>query len=152
MLDKFLIVMLLSLRICAGCNMDIGRGKFLNCMNALWHPECFRCRGCNQQISDFEVHSSLVIHEHMQQKHSKRCLNSNLLLRLMEIVTSVAFLQFSVLGGYPYHKTCYKESHHPKCDLCRQFVSSSFLNMSFVSCKHLFVHLHGKKLVTTHQS
>lgn len=42
-------------RICAGCNTDIGHGRFLSCMNALWHPQCFRCRGCNQPISDYEV-------------------------------------------------------------------------------------------------
>ncbi|GER42650.1 hypothetical protein STAS_19451 [Striga asiatica] len=43
-----------SFRICAGCNQDIGYGRYLNCMNAVWHPECFRCRGCNQPISDYE--------------------------------------------------------------------------------------------------
>ncbi|XP_051150074.1 protein DA1-like isoform X2 [Andrographis paniculata] len=72
-----------NFRICAGCNREIGHGRFLNCMSAIWHPECFRCHGCNQPISDYE---------------------------------------FSVFGGYAYHKTCYKESHHPKCDVCRQFI------------------------------
>lgn len=33
--------------------------------------------------------------------------------------------QFFVSGSYHYHKTCYKESHHPKCDVCRHFVSIS---------------------------
>ncbi|KAK4490343.1 hypothetical protein RD792_001019 [Penstemon davidsonii] len=70
-------------RICAGCNTEIGHGRFLSCMSAVWHPECFRCHGCNQPISDYE---------------------------------------FSLSGSYPYHKTCYKESYHPKCDICQHFV------------------------------
>ncbi|CAA6657714.1 unnamed protein product [Spirodela intermedia] len=41
-------------RVCAGCNAEIGRGRFLGCMGATWHPECFCCRGCNQPISDYE--------------------------------------------------------------------------------------------------
>ncbi|EYU32810.1 hypothetical protein MIMGU_mgv1a005400mg [Erythranthe guttata] len=73
-------------RVCGGCNTEIGNGRFLSCMNAVWHPECFRCRGCNQSISDYE---------------------------------------FSVSGGHPYHKTCYKESHYPKCDICRHFIPTN---------------------------
>ncbi|MBA0818171.1 hypothetical protein Gohar_019701, partial [Gossypium harknessii] len=40
-------------RICAGCNTEIGHGRFLNCLNAFWHPECFRCHACNLPISDY---------------------------------------------------------------------------------------------------
>ncbi|KAG5516694.1 hypothetical protein RHGRI_037436 [Rhododendron griersonianum] len=42
-------------RVCAGCNTEIGYGRFLNCMNAVWHPECFRCHACNQPICDYEM-------------------------------------------------------------------------------------------------
>ncbi|CAA0831601.1 Protein DA1 [Striga hermonthica] len=73
-------------RICAGCNMEIGHGRFLSCLNAVWHPECFRCHGCRQPISDYE---------------------------------------FSMSGSYPYHKTCYKESYHPKCDICSHFIPTN---------------------------
>ncbi|XP_019174753.1 PREDICTED: protein DA1-like [Ipomoea nil] len=75
-----------SFRICAGCNAEIGHGRFLNCMSAFWHPECFRCRACNQPISDYE---------------------------------------FSMSGNYPYHKTCYKELYHPKCDVCKNFIPTN---------------------------
>ncbi|KAL3642106.1 hypothetical protein CASFOL_012921 [Castilleja foliolosa] len=73
-------------RICAACNTEIGNGRLLSCMNAVWHPECFRCKGCNQPISDYE---------------------------------------FSVSGSYPYHKTCYKEAHYPKCDICRHLIPTN---------------------------
>ncbi|XP_031376924.1 protein DA1 isoform X2 [Punica granatum] len=73
-------------RICAGCNTEIGHGRFLSCMNAVWHPECFRCHACNMPISDYE---------------------------------------FSMSGNYPYHKTCYKEHYHPKCDVCKHFIPTN---------------------------
>ncbi|KAI8549737.1 hypothetical protein RHMOL_Rhmol06G0048500 [Rhododendron molle] len=73
-------------RVCAGCNTEIGYGRFLNCMNAVWHPECFRCHACNQPICDYE---------------------------------------FSLSGNYPYHKFCYKEHYHPKCDVCKHFIPTN---------------------------
>lgn len=42
-------------RICAGCNTEIGHGRYLSCMEAFWHPECFRCHSCNLPITDVEV-------------------------------------------------------------------------------------------------
>ncbi|GMP31646.1 hypothetical protein CsSME_00005778 [Camellia sinensis var. sinensis] len=42
-------------RICAGCNAEIGHGRFLSCMGGVWHPECFCCNACNMPISDYEV-------------------------------------------------------------------------------------------------
>nr|DAD40625.1 TPA_asm: hypothetical protein HUJ06_014948 [Nelumbo nucifera] len=73
-------------RICAGCNTEIGHGRFLSCMGAVWHPECFRCHACNLPISDYE---------------------------------------FSMSGNYPYHKSCYKEHYHPKCDVCNNFIPTN---------------------------
>ncbi|KAL6995627.1 hypothetical protein U1Q18_005762 [Sarracenia purpurea var. burkii] len=73
-------------RICAGCNTEIGYGRFLNCMGAVWHPECFRCHACNEPICDYE---------------------------------------FSMSGHYPYHKICYKEHYHPKCDVCKHFIPTN---------------------------
>lgn len=34
-------------------------------------------------------------------------------------------LQFSMrkLNFWPYHKNCYKELYHPRCDICKQYVS-----------------------------
>ncbi|XP_038715668.1 protein DA1 isoform X2 [Tripterygium wilfordii] len=76
----------MGFRICAGCNTEIGHGRFLNCLNAFWHPECFRCHACNLPISDYE---------------------------------------FSMSGNFPYHKNCYKEHYHPKCDVCNHFIPTN---------------------------
>nr|POF19740.1 protein da1 [Quercus suber] len=76
----------LGSRICAGCYAEIGYGRYLNCLNAVWHPECFRCHSCNLPISDNE---------------------------------------FSTSGNYPYHKACYKENYHPKCDVCKHFIPTN---------------------------
>ncbi|WOH02923.1 hypothetical protein DCAR_0522313 [Daucus carota subsp. sativus] len=73
-------------RICAGCNVEIGHGRFLSCMGSIWHPECFRCHACHQPIADYE---------------------------------------FSMSGNYPYHKFCYKEHYHPKCDVCNHFIPTN---------------------------
>ncbi|XP_031484306.1 protein DA1-like isoform X3 [Nymphaea colorata] len=81
---------LTGLRLCAGCNNEIGHHRFLNCMGALWHPECFRCYYCNQPIYEME---------------------------------------FSMSGNYPYHKSCYQECHHPKCDVCKQFIPVNGVGM-----------------------
>ncbi|CAA6667478.1 unnamed protein product [Spirodela intermedia] len=35
-------------RVCAGCNAGIGHGRFLSCMGAVWHPECFCCHSCGR--------------------------------------------------------------------------------------------------------
>lgn len=73
-------------RVCAGCHTDIGHGRFLSCMGAVWHPGCFRCNGCNEPITDYE---------------------------------------FSMSGNRPYHKSCYKEQHHPRCDVCINFIPTN---------------------------
>ncbi|XP_039000021.1 protein DA1-related 1-like isoform X1 [Hibiscus syriacus] len=33
--------------------------------------------------------------------------------------------EFSVSGNRPFHKTCYKEQQHPKCDVCRKFIPTN---------------------------
>ncbi|CAL5367175.1 unnamed protein product [Camellia sinensis] len=73
-------------RICAGCNAEIGHGRILSCMGAVWHPECFRCHVCDLPISEHE---------------------------------------FSVSENLPYHKSCYKEKHHPRCDVCKYFIPTN---------------------------
>ncbi|KAK4346554.1 hypothetical protein RND71_032893 [Anisodus tanguticus] len=73
-------------RVCAGCNAEIGHARYLSCMGAVWHPECFRCQACNQPISDYE---------------------------------------FSMSDNHPYHKSCYKEQHHPRCDVCKHFIPTN---------------------------
>ncbi|KAJ4715024.1 Protein DA1-related 1 [Melia azedarach] len=79
-----------SYRICAGCNTEIGHGRYLSCMGGVWHPECFRCNACNQPITDIE---------------------------------------FSMSGNRPYHKYCYKEQHHPKCDVCHNFIPTNSVGL-----------------------
>ncbi|RHN54124.1 putative transcription factor interactor and regulator LIM family [Medicago truncatula] len=76
----------IATRICAGCNAEIGHGRFLNCMEGDWHPQCFTCHACHLPITDYE---------------------------------------FSMSSNRPYHKSCYREKYHPRCDVCKNFVSIS---------------------------
>uniref|UniRef100_A0A0D9VWI8 LIM zinc-binding domain-containing protein n=1 Tax=Leersia perrieri TaxID=77586 RepID=A0A0D9VWI8_9ORYZ len=41
-------------RVCAGCKTPIGQGRFLSCMDSVWHPQCFKCFACNRPISEYE--------------------------------------------------------------------------------------------------
>ncbi|RCV41811.1 hypothetical protein SEVIR_9G162700v4 [Setaria viridis] len=51
-------------RVCAGCKTPIGQGRFLSCMDSVWHPQCFRCYGCDIPISEYEfaVHEDHAYH------------------------------------------------------------------------------------------
>ncbi|XP_066360238.1 protein DA1-related 1-like isoform X1 [Miscanthus floridulus] len=75
-----------GLRVCAGCKSPIGRGRFLSCMDSVWHPECFRCYACDKPISEYE---------------------------------------FAVHENHAYHRPCYKECFHPKCDVCSSFIPTN---------------------------
>ncbi|KAD7480126.1 hypothetical protein R6Q59_008952 [Mikania micrantha] len=74
------------LRICGGCNHEIGYGNYLGCMGTFFHPECFRCRACCYPITEHE---------------------------------------FSLSGKDAYHKTCFKELTHPKCEVCFQYIPTN---------------------------
>ncbi|KAK3149986.1 hypothetical protein QOZ80_3AG0225840 [Eleusine coracana subsp. coracana] len=51
-------------RVCAGCKTPIGHGRFLSCMDSVWHPQCFRCYACDIPISEYEfaVHEDHAYH------------------------------------------------------------------------------------------
>ncbi|KAB5526784.1 hypothetical protein DKX38_020631 [Salix brachista] len=66
----------MGFRICAGCNTEIGQGRFLNCLNAFWHPECFRCHACSLPISDneFSMTGNYPYHKSCCKEHYRpRC-------------------------------------------------------------------------------
>ncbi|KAK4260027.1 hypothetical protein QN277_003202 [Acacia crassicarpa] len=33
--------------------------------------------------------------------------------------------EFSMSNNRPYHKSCYREQHHPKCDVCKNFIPTN---------------------------
>ena len=70
---------------------------------------------------------------------------------IMSFLVSVS--QFTLLGTDPYHKLCYKELHHPKCDVCLQFVRLSLhsewdlksSHCAYYVCNSISMVYHGKK-------
>ncbi|CAL0308934.1 unnamed protein product [Lupinus luteus] len=72
-----------QIRVCAGCKQEILYGNCLGCMNAYFHPACFRCNSCGHPITERE---------------------------------------FSLSGKNPYHKSCFQELTHPKCEVCHHFI------------------------------
>lgn len=122
-------VFLYVYRICAGCHTEIGHGRFLNCLNAYWHPECFRCHACQLPISDYEVQNDSTIASVAFTPEILVLAFILLLVVYREDVELICFflcsLKFSMSGNFPYHKACYKEHYHPKCDVCNHYVSLS---------------------------
>ena len=47
--------MLLTSRICGGCNQEIVHGNCLGCMDTYFHPDCFCCYSCGYPITEREV-------------------------------------------------------------------------------------------------
>ncbi|VAH40018.1 unnamed protein product [Triticum turgidum subsp. durum] len=43
----------------------------------------------------------------------------------MLVISQYMTMRFSMSGNHPYHKTCYKERFHPKCDVCKQFIPTN---------------------------
>ncbi|RWR86157.1 zinc finger protein [Cinnamomum micranthum f. kanehirae] len=89
--------------ICGGCNHEIGYGQYLTCMGAFWHPQCFRCHFCHQPITESEY---LRVPQFLW----------------FPFLTPCFCFKFSLSGSDPYHKSCYRELHHPKCDVCHKFI------------------------------
>lgn len=109
-----------SCRICGGCKHEIGYGHYLSCMGTFWHPQCFRCYACRQPICETEVTYFCTPNVSFC-----FCFLESILRKIWKACHS----QFSLSGSNPYHKICYKELHHPKCDVCHQFVRTFYASL-----------------------
>lgn len=45
--------------------------------------------------------------------------------RCYECKTPISDHEFSMSGNSPYHKSCYKELFHPRCDVCKEFIPTN---------------------------
>ncbi|KVH98371.1 Protein of unknown function DUF3633 [Cynara cardunculus var. scolymus] len=72
------------------------------------------CAGCNSAIGHGPILSCMGAVWHPK---CLRCHACNL---------PIAEYEFSMSGNYAYHKSCYKERRHPRCDVCQHFVSIAF--------------------------
>ncbi|KAK8446281.1 hypothetical protein SEVIR_9G462700v4 [Setaria viridis] len=71
------------------------------------------CGRCKHEIGHGHYLSCMGIYWHPQ---CFRCCSCGHPIRETE---------FTLLGTDPYHKLCYKELHHPKCDVCLQFIPTN---------------------------
>ncbi|KAG2724704.1 hypothetical protein I3760_01G029600 [Carya illinoinensis] len=107
-------------RICARCKTEIGGGEFLTCMDADWHPECFRCHACNCPITDSEFYIS------GNRSYHKLCYRKQ---RLPRCEVCKNFIPASSKGRIPYmehpfwkNKYCPSHEHDgtPRCCSCER--------------------------------
>ncbi|KAH7657031.1 Protein DA1-like protein [Dioscorea alata] len=68
------------------------------------------CGGCNRQIGNGYYMSCKGIYWHA---HCFCCHGCG---------QPIQGTQFYLSGRAPYHTSCYKETHHPKCDVCHEFI------------------------------
>lgn len=104
-------------RLCGGCNRDIGYGNYLGCMGTFFHPECFCCRACRYPIIEHEVNFWLFCW-HFPFGFCR----SNDGVECFLIGFFFCCFKFSLSGKDAYHKTCFKDLTHPKCEVCFQYV------------------------------
>ncbi|KAJ8642412.1 hypothetical protein MRB53_019106 [Persea americana] len=71
------------------------------------------CVGCNREIGFGHYLSSMGAFWHPFCLCCRSCLKP------------ITEPEFSLSGSDPYHKSCYKELHHPKCDVCHQFIPTN---------------------------
>ncbi|XP_039131933.1 protein DA1-related 2-like isoform X1 [Dioscorea cayenensis subsp. rotundata] len=71
------------------------------------------CGGCNKEIGYGHYLSCMGAFWHPQ---CFRCHACGL---------PICEKEFSLSGSHPYHKSCHKELHHPKCDVCHQFIPTN---------------------------
>ncbi|KAF5809159.1 putative transcription factor interactor and regulator LIM family [Helianthus annuus] len=69
-----------------------------------------KCAGCNNVISHGQYLRCMGAVWHPE---CLKCHACNL---------PISDNEFLLSGNYPYHKSCYRENHHPRCDVCRQFI------------------------------
>ncbi|XP_075514952.1 protein DA1-related 1-like isoform X2 [Primulina tabacum] len=71
------------------------------------------CSGCNSEIGNRRFLSGMGAFWHPE---CFRCDACN---------KPILDYEFSMSDGRPYHKSCYKDLYHPKCDVCKQFIPSN---------------------------
>ncbi|KAI3773875.1 hypothetical protein L1987_48414 [Smallanthus sonchifolius] len=73
-------------------------GICAGCKNVIGHGRVLRCMGAVWHPECLKCHAcNLPIHDY----------------------------EFLLSGNYAYHKSCYRENHHPRCDVCHHFMRTN---------------------------
>uniref|UniRef100_A0A5B7ASS5 LIM zinc-binding domain-containing protein n=1 Tax=Davidia involucrata TaxID=16924 RepID=A0A5B7ASS5_DAVIN len=79
-----------------------------------FYPAGYRiCAGCNTEIDHGRSLNCMGAFWHPE---CFRCHACNL---------PISDREFSMSENRPYHKSCYKEHHHPRCDVCKNFIPTN---------------------------
>ncbi|XP_008797001.1 protein DA1-related 1-like [Phoenix dactylifera] len=77
-------------------------------------PSGFRiCAGCKKEIGNGRYLSCMGSVWHPECFRCHAC------------DQPISDYEFSMYGNFPYHKSCYRELYHPKCDVCKQFIPTN---------------------------
>ncbi|EPS58140.1 hypothetical protein M569_16676, partial [Genlisea aurea] len=96
-----------------------GFGNFFP-TNPFSYPPSYRiCAGCKGELGHGRYYNCLGRVWHPE---CFRCNACNL---------PISDTEFSMLYDAPFHKSCYKEHYHPKCEVCKNFIPSNGGSIEF---------------------
>ncbi|KAM1348235.1 hypothetical protein FF1_002512 [Malus domestica] len=108
-------------RVCAGCNRNIERGRYLECIGAFWHPECFVCITCKLPITDHEFSVSEDSPYHVSCYKAQHFPNCDVCKTLIPIRKSDGLIEYR---QHPFWLQKYCPSHErdgtPRCYSCER--------------------------------
>ncbi|PRP77348.1 hypothetical protein PROFUN_05593 [Planoprotostelium fungivorum] len=110
---KMLMSRSLSLMTCAGCHQDINT-EYLTAMNQHWHPDHFRCFGCDRPVAG-------EFYEMEGKPSCRSCLDKSSLCGHCSRPVLDQF--FKTQGGTMIHPECYGPFTGKICGGCGQYLS-----------------------------
>ncbi|GAB2299712.1 Protein DA1- 2 [Dionaea muscipula] len=88
-----------------------------------YYPRGYRtCGGCNQDIGHGNYLGCMGTFFHPDCFCCRACGNP------------ITEREFSLSGRDPYHKSCFKELNHPKCEVCHQFIPTNAAGLIEYRC------------------
>ncbi|KAE8673755.1 Protein DA1-related 2 [Hibiscus syriacus] len=104
-------------------NGGLNPSKYPPCGTLQYHPAGYRvCAGCHREIGCGNYLGCMGSFFHPNCFRCRSC------------GYPITEHEFSLSGRDPYHKTCFKELTHPKCDVCFQFIPTNAFGLIEYRC------------------
>ncbi|VDL94175.1 unnamed protein product [Schistocephalus solidus] len=98
----------MSTGLCAKCAKGFVSGSILNALDKRWHPECFLCAGCQNQLANQSFHCKDEVPYCIncwKERFQPRCATCHVIIDPSE--------QYMTYNDNAYHKGCFT------CNKCK---------------------------------
>src|SRR3990172_3449938 len=106
--------------VCARCGNPILRQAAV-VDGQLFHPECFVCKACGEQIRDEYVKGSDGSFYH------RVCLNRLQQIRCDYCTLPITAGSYTTFESHTYHEECFLKFVAPRCEVCGEPLGDSFI-------------------------